>query len=644
MGSLDQIIYRAPGDPGDMIVQAGTSLTDPAAGDRWVLRLEPWLRAGGSHGRGYLHSDKMAALVRWHSNAAERNDWQFAHVLVAMRDVLTWRYALLVPDLPSEPNLPSGSFRLSALEASRVRLREPGEIERNAQSAEAIDLLVPLLARALAGEGNITVPWQQRPLADAIIWGLLGILEMLGDTRPVSFLTSVSGQIPQASGLVVSFRRGAARLPPDPGFETLAQGLATSYADDPAELSRKLREHGLPHESDRAGRIALLLDLWPRPGLAAARDRPATHDRIPAQWAAHPETVNSQPATGGNQVICPICLTPIDNWDSLPRYRWDPQQEVFGELNIPAGVTGPLKIDMELGSSRRCPDTFSVMPDNEHYLPADYANFGTPVILGFVGLTGSGKTHLLTAMVGAMQAGLRHYGITSRALDPALHKRFEEERLRPLLNKNEVLPGTPEGLVTFADAFLMQNGKEKPRPVVLFDVAGGDLADLEKRRKFFGIADGLFFIVDPSQIEADGIGDATFNNVLYLLKLYGRLENQVSAAIILNKADLVRFDDPVTRWLRMDGVALDADEFLLESRDVYAYLYTRNAESWTAPYKECAKATLHVASPTGGVGESEGAGAVFPRGVAPRRVLRPMVAMLAMTGVLAGPEAEKVGI
>jgi hypothetical protein len=342
-------------------------------------------------------------------------------------------------------------------------------------------------------------------------------------------------------------------------------------------------------------------------------------------------------------VICPICLTPIDNWDTLPRYRWD-GQEKFVKLDIPPEVTGPLRIDLELNSVRRCPDTFKVMPDNEHHLPADYGSFGDPVILGFVGLTASGKTHLLASMVGAMQTGLRQYGITCWALDRGLHKRFEEERVRPLLSKNEVLPGTQGGIVSFADAFLMRHGTEKARPVVLFDVAGGELADAENTRKFLNIADGLFFVVDPSKIETGGVGDATFNNILDLLKRTGRLDHQVSAAIVLNKADIVKFDDPVTRWLRSDESVLDADQFLLESRDVYAYLYMSGAEPWTLPYQECAKATLHVASPTGGVGEIEGAGAVYPRGVTPRRVLRPMIAMLAMTGVLTGPEAEKVGV
>lgn len=628
MSSLDQIVYRAPSGPGGMILQAGTSIADLAAGEHWLRRLEPWLRAGGPRGRGYLNDGTTAALVRWHDGAGPRQGWEFAHAFMAAPPVLTGRYALLLPGLPATvPNLPSRSFQLPAVDTALVRLSEAGETERRARSQDAIELMVPLLARVLSGERNVTMPWTRRSLPDAVVWGLLSILEMLGDSRPVSFLTHASGQLPEAAGLLVSFRDGAAPLPPDPGFETVARGLATGYADGPAELRRMLRQHGLAEAPDGAGRIARLLDLWPPP-------RPA----------APAETDDSHPAMGGNRVICPICLTLIDNWDALQRYRWDSQQECYVKHDIPAGVTGWQRKDMERGSYRRCPDTFQVMPDREHYLPADYGDFGPPVILGFVGLTSSGKTHLLAAMVGAMQAGLRQYGITCRALDRALHKKFEEERVRPLLDDHKVLAGTPEGVLTFADAFLMQQGRERARPVVLFDIAGGDLIDVENTTKFLNIADGLFFVVDPTQIRASGVGDATFNNVLDLLKYVGRLEDQVAAAVVLNKADLVRFEDPVTRWLRSDDTGLDAAEFLSESRDVYAYLHAKGAKLWTLPYEECAKGTLHAVSSTGGVGEGEGEGAVYPRGVTPRRVLRPMIAMLAMTGVLTGPEAEKVGM
>jgi len=89
---------------------------------------------------------------------------------------------------------------------------------------------------------------------------------------------------------------------------------------------------------------------------------------------------------------------------------------------------------------------------------------------------------------------------------------------------------------------------------------------------------------------------------------------------------------------------LDPTEFLRESADVYSYLEEHDAAVLTEPYRVCKKATLHVASPTGGAQEGEDKGSKYPRGVTPLRVLRPLVAMLAMTGVLTGPQAEMIGI
>ena len=134
------------------------------------------------------------------------------------------------------------------------------------------------------------------------------------------------------------------------------------------------------------------------------------------------------------------------------------------------------------------------------------------------------------------------------------------------------------------------------------------------------------------------------STVLSLLESSGRLPQSVSAAIVLNKADLVRFDDPATRWLRHEKPHLDAAELLAESADVFAFLHERNAQAWTLPYSKCARATLHVVSATGGAGPRGEPGGTYPRGVAPQRVLAPFAALLAMTGVLAGLQAQKVGI
>jgi hypothetical protein len=145
--------------------------------------------------------------------------------------------------------------------------------------------------------------------------------------------------------------------------------------------------------------------------------------------------------------------------------------------------------------------------------------------------------------------------------------------------------------------------------------------------------------VDPVRLRDSGPGDPAFNTVLDLLRTSGRL-SQVSAAVVLNKADLLRFDPPLAHWLRSGDQQVSARECLLESADVYAYLHRRGAQAWTRPYRECTRATLHVASATGGADD----GMKFPRGVTPYRVIVPLVALLAMTDVIASPQTHGMGI
>lgn len=645
MRSIDQIIYRAPSGSNGIILQAAASVRDHAESDRWLRRLDPWLRTGNPLGRGYLNFGTHAALIRWRSDSASRYGWQFALVLVGEPAILPGSYALELPELSADLRMLPRSGRL--LPATRTDLGpDYGAIEARARSKEAIELLVPLLARVLGGERSVTMPWTEPSLPEAVMWGLVSILSMVGDTRPVSFLTYASAQAANTQGLFVSFRPGAASLPPDPGFETLAADLAARFADDPHELRRTLLQHGMLEPADHAGLITRLLDLWPSVQTANVHSGGTQTMNANVDWPAPTATVPSTPRTSSEAdqvVICPICLYEFEDWDTQQYWRWDPALEDYVELLVPPGLNQNQHERLVRGAYVRCPAPHADMK-SEHYLPVNYGRFGPPVLLGFIGLTKSGKSHLLASMVGAIQHGeLQDYGMASRPIDHALHHRFMEGWVNPLFNHSKVLPGTQEGIVTFTDAFLISHENGRERPVALFDVAGGDLARLDETKQFLEIANGLFFVIDPEHMQASRLGDETFSNVLNVVEDKNR-SRQVSAAIVVNKADKIRFDEPVTRWLRSDRHMLDPAEFLLESADVYAYLHQNGASALAAPYRVCDKATLHLVSPTGGAGDDKGEGGIYPRGVTPRRVLRPLVAMLAMTGVLTGPEAERVGI
>lgn len=617
MSTMEAIAYQAgDGSAGSPAPRIATSFQDSRQADLWVRRLDRWLRTGSPDGRAYLNFGSHAALIRWQSDPSSP-DSPYALALVGEPAVLTGEFALELPDL----NIPAGSFIDSLQAASRMTEHGPGypDIEARARAEDSIGLLVPLLAHALRGERRVTMPATNPALPGAVMWSLLSILRMMADTRPISFHThappsSWDGDTP---GLFVSFRPDVATwLPPDQGFLALAADLAARFADDPAELRRTLLSLRLDESADHNGRISRLLSLPPR-------NQPGnTHQG------------------GRATVMCPICLSEIPDWDSLTYWRYTGDD--FEEIKIPPDANPSQRARYLFGAYVRCPgsegDTVAV-----HHLPHRYGHFGAPVLLGFVGLTESGKTHLLSSMVSAI-GRLSDYQVDAEPLDPALHQDFLDKSVEPLIANNQVLPSTPDdATTTLADAFIVRHGMGPERVVALFDVSGGNLVRRDKTMEFLWIADGLFFVIDPDKIKSSKAGDGSFNNVLGIVR--GRAKPEpVSAAIVLNKADMARFDEPVARWLRSGDGALDPVDFLRESADVYAYLERHSAAALTEPYRACRKATLHVVSPTGGARQGVEKAGKYPRGVTPMRVLRPLVAMLAMTGVLTGPQAEQVGV
>jgi hypothetical protein len=636
LSAIDQITYRAQAHgSGISITETATSIRHPVEAASWRQRLDVWLRTGSPQGSAYLGFGSQAAFIRWRAGPRTRLSWEHALVLTGQSAMLTGTYALELPGLDESELV--GATRKYPLAAQAPGPRRAA-LEERARSADAIRVLIPLLAHALQRERRVILPWTAPGLPDAVMWGLISILRMMGDDRQVSFLTyaSAPGRDYDTAGLQVSFRAGTtAPLAPDPGFAALAAGLAHRFADDPADLFRTLAEHGLPEAGDHDGRISRLVSM-------PARRKPA---HVYSGGTATVTATFGNPAPRAEPaapavVMCPICLTEIQDWDALGYWRYGSEGD-YEEIRVPADVNRVQRARYLHGAYVRCPasqDPAAAV----HYLPARYGRFGEPVLLGFVGLTQSGKSHLLASMIGGISQ-LSDYQIDVHPLDPAMHHRFLENSVKPLITRNEVLPGTPDDATTeIADAFIVRHGSGPERVVALFDVSGGVLAQTDRTREFLWIADGLFFVIDPDHITSSKAGDNTFSNVLNVVRDRAEAES-VSAAIVLNKADKARFEEPVARWLQSGNGTLAPMEFLRESADVYSYLVEREAAVLTEPYQVCSKATLHVASPTGGAKEGEERGSKYPRGVTPLRVLRPLVAMLVMTGVLTGPQAETIG-
>ncbi|MEO3813187.1 hypothetical protein ABGB17_29650 [Sphaerisporangium sp. B11E5] len=347
-------------------------------------------------------------------------------------------------------------------------------------------------------------------------------------------------------------------------------------------------------------------------------------------------------------VRCPVCLDSFV-WasDGSNLFELDPDKFEYRPIDL-AGLRDPHKREVRLRSAfLLCPN-----PSNDvepHYLPVLYGRYRKPLVIGLVGASRTGKTHLLAAMMGEIEAGgLGGHGLTAVPLDMIRHRRFYRQFVQPLYRGQRLGFTPPTDLPEFVDALVVsRTGETGGHPVAFFDISGEQLAKVGRGERFLAAADGLIFVVDPEQAlrlpglaeDVGALGDLAFSNVLDQLYRQETLLD-VPAVIVVSKSDRLRFMRPADRWLAAATPGhLDAELIRMESRDVYAFLHQHGAQGWLLPAARCRRATLHFASATGGRSTDER----FPRGVRPQRVLNPLIAMLAMTGVIDGPEAKEVG-
>lgn len=343
------------------------------------------------------------------------------------------------------------------------------------------------------------------------------------------------------------------------------------------------------------------------------------------------------------EVLCPICL------DSYP---WPHSPQLYeyrsgSYVAVPTPPVGTARYEPVLRNAYvRCPHESDDV--DTHYLPARYATYGPPLVIGLVGGSTSGKSHLLASMVAAIESGgLQDFGLTVKPLDFRQHATFLTESVAALRSGQRLARTrvVVEESVSYSDALLMASA-HSTRPVAFFDVAGGDLADHSGRAtQFLDAANALIFVIDPQKALAPGrqkdLTDPAISTVLGKLGGGGQYLD-VPAAMVMTKADRYRFRPPVDRWLsRAPSRAVDAELIHRESRDVYGYLYQHDGMPWLKPFHQCRRCTLHFASATGcdDIGTDR-----YLRGFHPIRVLEPLVALLAMCDVIHGPESAKVGI
>ncbi|WTW96443.1 hypothetical protein OG216_25110 [Streptomycetaceae bacterium NBC_01309] len=361
---------------------------------------------------------------------------------------------------------------------------------------------------------------------------------------------------------------------------------------------------------------------------------------------------------GEIQVRCPYCLDLV-RFASLDDLYGRNAQNEYERVDL-SHITEGVKYHERLqGTFVRCPN-----PTGDearvHYLPTKYLIHEPPLVVALVGAGLAGKSHLLAAMIGEIERnGLVDYGITCTAVDTAWHQRYSQEMVVPL-QRGESLERTNQSngeLIAFADALLMHYGGGRSRPVAFFDVSGEELARGGREVQFLAAADAFLYVVDPVtavdlpilhdlalHAAADGAHglDRTYAVVLDRLERAGAYLPQ-PAAVVVTKSDLIRFETPVDAWLAAGTTPpdrLDPARSEAEAADVYAFLHAHGARPWLRPFEEHRRCTGHFVSATG-MAERNGE---FPGGIRPRRVLDPLVSLLAMCKLLEVPGADLIGV
>lgn len=354
-------------------------------------------------------------------------------------------------------------------------------------------------------------------------------------------------------------------------------------------------------------------------------------------------------------VVCHVCLTEFVPNLSTDLYERGPSEKER-QLVIPPGSSTALQAELMRNALVRCHSDKPAV----HYLPIDFVRYQRPIVIGLIGMKGTGKSTLLASMIDEIEKnnGLRDYGLRARPLVPNKHEEFHKSHLVNFDN-GQALDATPAAAenVDYADGILLIKGSDVPQPVIFWDVGGESFsASQAEYTRFIQAFTALIFVVDPDIIKGpDTKVDRTFRLVFDRLnKDTGDVVEYLDqpAAIVLAKADKLRFEPAVARWLaqRSEPGWIDHDQVDRESRDIYAFLHQCKAPWALIPFDTFRKCTLHVVSATGSnapqpeqSAASSDPAPAYIRPLRTRRVLEPLVAILAMHGTINSPGADQVG-
>ncbi|MFJ3673134.1 hypothetical protein ACIPSE_42415 [Streptomyces sp. NPDC090106] len=395
-------------------------------------------------------------------------------------------------------------------------------------------------------------------------------------------------------------------------------------------------------------------------GLRASRFVPAAVRR-PGWWrraAVRLGLIDLRPQAARGPVECPMCLSGLD-WGTAERVVLDESRGgLVAESELPP-VSGPAR-------TAQLARTYVVCPGNDdvprHELPYRYPTFDTePLRIGLVGASTTGKSHLLAAMIDQARKStvMGRYGLRVEALDPQRYHRYLSEVVTPFIDGRQELPATADRPELRYSTGLIVTDEHSGRShsVVFFDVAGGRLERTGRESDFLNRLGALLCVVDPTRVpgltaRGGTLGrDPAFEHVRQRLRLQQGDPSvpflPLPCALVVTKSDLLRFRGyrEIDGWLHEKPDAEgDLATVERESEDVYAFLGARGGGDWLQLAGECQGSTLHLASATGTGPRDPGDQAAARRFdealFRQHRVLRPLLALLAMKGVMTGPAAD----
>ncbi|WP_155884533.1 TRAFAC clade GTPase domain-containing protein [Actinomadura flavalba] len=348
------------------------------------------------------------------------------------------------------------------------------------------------------------------------------------------------------------------------------------------------------------------------------------------------------------QRVCPYCLSTLD-WSDFGAIPLVKETAEGAEVLMRApGESEDRWRYRTMSAMRQCAGD-----GHPHTLPPDYGDF-EPLIIGLIGNSAAGKTHLLTAMIEQLRRRRAVFeDLRIEALDGKLERNFYYDRIQPFLEEHRVLDGTrPTQRPEFAYALRVHSEYTgRTHAVGFFDVAGEHFRDRDyERTPFMSVADAVIYVADAAKLRsgdrwARHVPDPGFTHAIAQLRGAARDRRKLPpAVIVVAKSDLLA---PVHRaaghWLaqRDENSLADLRSAKRESRDAYRFLSDHGAELWLEPWGQ-AETTIHFASASGVDrvrGEDKGR---FPEeDFGPRRVLRPLMSLFSMTGLVPRVEMDE---